>query len=131
MLSLLNLLAVQIAQFGSGLQPPVDNEYAPADAVTNSDSALNAMTKMISNVIAIATVLAGVFFIVYFLLAAYAWITSEGDSGKLAKARQQMIHGVIGLALVVAAYAIIGLVGSLVGLDILNPAEILSGLAPT
>ncbi len=128
------LLVVQIAQFGSGIQPPAEkNIYAPQEAVTDAtgETALNAMTTMISNVIAIGTVAAGIFFIIYFLLAAYAWLMSEGDSGKLQKARNQMIHAVIGLALVVGAYAIIGLIGSLVGLDILNPAKILKEVAPT
>jgi len=126
----ISFLAVQIAQFGSGLQPPVDNEYSPAAAATSGESALNAMSTMVSNVISIGTVMAGIFFIVYFLLAAYAWITSEGDSGKLEKARKQMIHAVIGLVIVVAAYAVVGLVGSLVGIDILRPAESLNQLVP-
>ena len=127
------LLVTQIAQFGSGLQPPTEkNIYSPPEVATDATgkTALNVMTTMISNVIAIATVAAGIFFIVHFLLAAYAWLMSEGDSGKLQKARNQMIHAVIGLALAVGAYAIIGLVGSLIGLDILNPAQLLSEVAP-
>jgi magnesium-transporting ATPase (P-type) len=126
---LLNLFVVQIAQFGSGLQPPSD-AYSKDSAVANGQAALNNMTQMISNVIGIATVLAAILFIIYFLMAAYAWITSEGDSGKLQKARNQMIHAIIGLVVLVSAYAIIGLVGSVVGIDILNPAEVLRELVP-
>lgn len=128
----LNLIAIQLSQFGSGLRPPTDSNYTPEEIVTSGsgDTALNAMTKIISNVVALATTLAGIFFIIYFLLAAYAWITSEGDSGKLKKARDQIIHAIIGLALVVATYAMVGFIGKLVGIDILNPARVLKSIAP-
>ena len=125
----LNLFAVQLAQFGSGLQPPSD-AWSKGSA-SGSTAALNNMTEMISSVITIATVVAAIFFIIYFLLAAFSWITSEGDSGKLTKARNQIIHAVIGLILVVTAYAIIGLIGSIVGIDILNPAAILQSVIPS
>jgi len=125
----LNTFSVQIAQFGSGLQPP-STAWSKGSA-TSSKSALNNMTDMISSVITIATVLAAIFFIIYFILAAFSWITSEGDSGKLQKARNQIIHATIGLVLVVSAYAIIGLIGSIVGINILNPATILQSIIPT
>jgi len=45
--------------------------------------------------------------IVFFLLAAYEWITSEGDSGKLEKARGRMINAVVGLVLLVGSFVIL------------------------
>ena len=121
-------MLVQIAQFGNGLQPATD-AYSQNSA-SSQDSALNNMTAMISNMLSIATVVAGIAFLFYFLLGAFGWITSEGDSGKLQKARNKMIHGAIGLVIVVTAYALIGLIGSIVGIDILNPGEALKKLIP-
>ena len=128
----ITLLTVQISQFGEGLKPPVNNQYSPEQAgqVGGGDAALNSMTAMISNILAIATAVAGIYFIVYFIMAAFSWITSEGDSGKLQKARNQMIQAIIGLALIVATYAVVGLVGHLIGIDILNPATVLKGVVP-
>ncbi len=84
-----------------------------------------------SNVIAIVTALASLMFIYYFIMAAISWINSGGDSGKLQTARNQMLNAVLGLVLLVASYAIVGLIGTLFGLDLLNPGKVLKGLVPT
>lgn len=110
------------AQFGS-FSPPTD-AYAPAsnsteDVLTSADNFLSVMFGLI-------TVVASVFFVVNFLTATLSWITSAGDSGKITKARDQMLQSVIGLVIVVASYGLIGLIGTMVGLNLLNPAGALS-----
>ena len=45
--------------------------------------------------------------IVYFLLGAFEWITSEGDSGKLEKARSKIMNAVIGLVILVSSFVIL------------------------
>lgn len=117
-----------IAQFGGGF----DTGNAPfTDGIETNEGALRNLELFISSVIGVLTVFATIFFIVYFLIAAVSWVTSGGDSGKLQSARERMLHGVIGLVIVVAAYGIIGLVGSIIGFDILNPAATLLEVAPT
>lgn len=117
-----------IAQFGGGF----DTQDAPfTEGIETNEGALSNLELFISNVIGVLTVFAAIFFVVYFLIAALSWVTSGGDSGKLQSARERMLHGVLGLILVVAAYGIIGLIGSIIGFDILNPAEKLLEIAPT
>lgn len=117
-----------IAQFGGGF----NTENAPfTDGIETNEGALTNLEAFISNVIGVLTVFATIFFVVYFLIAALSWVTSGGDSGKLQTARERMLHGVLGLIIVVAAYGIIGLIGSIIGFDILNPAELLLDIAPT
>ena len=58
-----------------------------------------------------------------FFYGAFRWITGGDDSAKIQKARDQMVQGVLGLIIMIAGYAIIGLIGEMVGIDILNPAE--------
>jgi len=118
----------QIAQFGDGFLPPFENAYTQ-----NADQGLNALSNLellISNVIGLVTTLGALIFIIYFLMAALSWITAGGDSSKLEKARGQMLHGVMGLILLVSTYAIIGLIGRIVGIDILNLGQQLSKLIP-
>lgn len=116
-----------IAQFGGGF----DTSNAPfTDGLETREGALNNLELFISNVVGVLTVFAAIFFIIYFLIAALTWVTSGGDSGKLQNARDRMLHGVLGLVIVVASYGIIGLVGSIIGFDLLSPAEKLLQVAP-
>ncbi len=117
----------QIANLGS-FEPPVENDFT-----RGSDSATTAFSNLeviISNVIGLMTVLAGLFFLFQFITAALSWVTSGGEKGKLEAARNKMLNAAIGLAIVVASYAIIGLVGRVVGLNLLEPAAMLEGLVP-
>ena len=63
-------------------------------------------------------------------MAGISWISAGGDSSKVADARMKIIQGVIGMIVIVASYAVIGLIGTIVGINILNPAQLLSQLVP-
>lgn len=84
----------------------------------------------LSDIIGLITALAALFFIVYAFLAAYQMVTAGGDSGKVTKAKDRLTWGVLGLVLIVATYSIIGLIGSLVGISILNPGELIQSIVP-
>lgn len=116
------------ANFGGGFQPPTK---AYSENSLTTDGVLSNLELFISNIIGFLTVLAGLFFIFYFILAAFNWVTAGGEQSKLQKARDQMINGVIGLILIVAAYGVIGLIGSVIGLDLLNPADQVRLILPT
>lgn len=117
------ILPTLIAQFGSFQSQSPLTEGAEADPGANIE-------LIISNVLGFFTIIGAVFFIIYFIIASMEWITSGGDSGKLTTARNKMLHGVLGLVILVAAYGIIGLIGSLVGVDLLRPAELLESIRP-
>lgn len=119
-----------LAQFGSGLQPIVENAYTEG-VIANNTNALTTLELFISNMLGLGTVVGSIIFIAYFLLGAISWIGAGGDSSKINKARDQMIQGAVGLIVLVAMYAIVGLIGTIVGLDILNPATVLYDLIPT
>lgn len=62
--------------------------------------------------------------IFYFIWAAFEWLTSAGEKGKLEAARNKMINAVIGLIILVSLYTIIGVVSDLffgTEFNILNP----------
>lgn len=117
------IIPTLIAQFGSF------QSQSPLTQGAEEDPGAN-LELILSNVIGFLTILGSVFFIVYFLIAAMEWISSGGDSGKLSNARNKMLHGILGLIILVSAYGIIGLIGTVIGIDILSPASLLDSITP-
>lgn len=122
------MLTLIAQQFGPGLSENSDF-FEGVDSASGTNAFSN-VEAMISNIIGLLTVLGGLFFVFFFVLAAFQWITAGGDSGKIEKARGQMTQGILGLVVMVASYGIIGLIGSIVGLKLLNPAATLQRLVP-
>ena len=107
---------------------PVTNSRAPADL--SEDAVLSTLELWISDIIGIITVLATLFFIVYAFIAFFNWITAGGDQGKIEKARDRLVWSTLGLILIVAAYSIVGLIGGIVGLELLNPGKMIQSVIP-
>jgi len=124
----------QAANFGGGFDPVSPLYGEPASSYSNtglSGSSLEGLESIVSTALGILTIVGAILFIVYFFLAGLKWLTAGGDSGKVQKARDEMVQGVLGLIVMVAAYGIIGLVGTILGLDILNPGQtVFTILAP-
>ena len=78
----------------------------------------------ISFLIGFLTVIAGLFFLFQMFLGALSWLNAGGNETNVANARNRIFQALIGLIIVVAAYAVIGLVGGLLGLDIFNPLSV-------
>jgi len=114
---------------GSGIADPGATFFGDSSGSDNA-GVVNNVSIFVSRVIGSLTVLAGLFFIVYFVIGAFRWVASGGDSGAIQKARDQMLQSAIGLVIVVAAYSVISLLGSVIGLDILDPATTIQSLIP-
>lgn len=91
-------------------------------------SSTGAIERLISNTLVVLTVVAGLAFTLYFLLGGLNWITAGGDKGKIDKARGMMTNGAIGLIVITVSYSIAWIVGKALGIDILEPGKIISGL---
>lgn len=111
----------QRANFGGGVEP-IGNQYGQ-NVTDSATAAVTDLETLISNGIGFLTIIAGLFFIFFFFLGALKWVTAGGDSGKVGKARDEMVQGVMGLVVIVAAYGIIGLIGRIIGLDLLRPGQ--------
>lgn len=86
---------------------------------------LSTTELIISNALTVLTIIGGIMFVLYFLLGGLTWITAGGQSDKIEKAKSMMTNGAIGLIVIVVSYSIVWIVGQVVGLDVLNPAETL------
>ncbi len=91
----------------------------------DGSGATSKLEGVISEFLAIITIVGSIALIFYFIIGTLNWITSNGDAGKIQKARDAMIQSVSGMVLVVAAYGVIGLIGNFLGLHILNPGTAL------
>jgi hypothetical protein len=125
------LTTIAQINFGDGLQPKQGTPFFPDNNDKYGVGALDSLENMVSFIIGVFTVLGGIFFIYYFVFGAFKWITAAGDSGQVQKARDQMTLGVVGLIVLIASYSIIGLIGTVIGLDLLNPAAQLGELRNT
>lgn len=120
-----------IAQFGDGFKVP-GSGFFKTDATVGEcgTKALTNFNDIISLIIGFLTVIAGLAFLLYFVFGGLQWALAGGDSGKVDSAKKQMTNGAIGLIIVIVAYGVIAVVGTVVGLDILNPGNMLSILNP-
>lgn len=88
------------------------------------------LNSFISTIIGVITVVAGLAFLLYFAIGGLKWITSSGEKAKSEEAKTELTQAAIGLIVVAVSYFIAGIVGGVVGLDILNPLKILTPLFP-
>ncbi|PWU23750.1 hypothetical protein C5B42_01845 [Candidatus Cerribacteria bacterium 'Amazon FNV 2010 28 9'] len=127
-------LIAQLNNIPLGQLKPASSAFAPVAGETNLVGAGNAagdqLSHFLSSFLGFLTTLAGLMFLIYFIFAALEWITAGGEKGKIEHARQQMVNAALGLIIVIAAYGIAGIIGGVLGIDILSPARILQSLKP-
>ena len=94
--------------------------------------ALQSFTGVISNIIGVLTIVAGIWFMFQFITAGISWISAGGNKESVAGAQSRMRNALIGMVVVVAAWAIVGLMGNLLGIDILiqDPGRLIEQLGP-
>lgn len=97
---------------------------------TSGTAALTQVTGAISSIIGFMTIVGSIWFMFQLLFGGYEWISSAGDTKKLATARQRIMHGFFGLVIIIAAWIILAVVGQFFGYDILvgNPGAIIQQL---
>jgi hypothetical protein len=100
---------------GDGLGPFGNMANEGPDATV----ALTNVTRLVSSIIGVITVAAGIYFLFAFLIGGFSWITSGGDKKKLEDARDRITNGIIGLVIVVAGISVLALVGQFFGWDML------------
>jgi len=72
------------------------------DSNTNASSAL----VLVQTVINIFLSIIGVLLLAYILYAGYNWMTAQGEEEKVSKAKDTIKRAIIGVIIIVAAYAI-------------------------
>ena len=127
---LLSFLTTLIAQnpLDGDITGPVEALNPLMEGVGSAATGGKPIEKFFSVMLGFFTVIGGLMFLTYFIFAALSWITGGGDKGKVDSAKTQMTNAAIGLAIILVSHAIIGIVGGVLGLNILQPVEVLSNL---
>lgn len=99
----------------------------PGSYQANADPG-SALETFFSNLLATFTIVGGITFLIYFVIGAFNYITAQGDREKVAKAQRYMSNGLIGLMIVILTWSLVGIVGSLFGIDILDLATLVGSL---
>ncbi|MDD2225394.1 MAG: hypothetical protein PHP97_04530 [Candidatus Shapirobacteria bacterium] len=89
-----------------------------SDSFTNLENLT--VNGMVSGAISLVLIVVSLVFFFILVIGGLKWITSGGDEKKVAAARAQITNALIGLVIVFAAWAIMKLIGSLFGIDILG-----------
>lgn len=100
--------------------------YEPPAGETGPAGAASAVELIISNVLVVLTIVAGIAFTLYFLIGALNWVTAGGKQDKVDKAKMYMTNGAVGLIIVAVSYSIAFIISKVLGIDILEPAEMIS-----
>lgn len=98
---------------------------------TDGSEAPGLFNNVISTSVAIISIIAAIWFIFVLITGATALISSEGDSKAVETAKKKVTTGLIGLVVVIAAIFLVDLVGTILGIDILNPAEFILNYDPS
>ena len=111
---------------GPGLGPFAQIPYT----VNDGTKALNDIASIVSSIVGIMTVAAGIWFLVQVLIGGFNWITSGGDKTKLETARHRITDAFVGLIVVVAGWAILAIAAMFFNVDFLltRPGETIQQL---
>jgi hypothetical protein len=75
----------------------------------------------LSIIFKVAGIVAGLFFIIKIIMAGFSYMSASGDEKKTATAFATIWQSIIGLVIVAGAFVIAGVIGNILGLDLLNP----------
>jgi hypothetical protein len=95
------------------------------DAATYAEATQNTLPQTIGRLIKIVLGFLGIILIVIVIYAGFLWMTAGGEPDGVKKAREWLTNAIIGLAIILSAYAITDfvikkLMGAATGVDIID-----------
>jgi ketopantoate hydroxymethyltransferase len=96
LLSFLPLVVLAQPNMGQGL-----NEFLNETGLSNAD-----LVVVIGRIVKIVISFLGLIAVVIIIIGGFKWMTSGGNEETIKKAKKLMINGIIGLVIIVLAYAI-------------------------
>jgi hypothetical protein len=99
--------------------------------ILTAEGFTNMLEAILSTIIGFLTILAGLYFMVNFIIGGLGWASAGGEMKKVEDARMRMTNAAVGLIIVVASLSIFYIVGTVLGIDILNIGESLRNLSPS
>ncbi len=79
---------------------------------------ISCLEPLVARLTAVASTLAGIFFLVMLIIGGIRYLTSGGDAKRTEAAKGTITMAFLGLLLIVAAYIILAILSSLTGFDL-------------
>ena len=114
------LLALDIGHF-EGLGPLGNISIFADPSVTASER----LVGLISSILALMTIAAGIYFLFRIINTSFKLITGGHDKQAIQDAQKQLSNAILGLLIVVLSYTLVGIVGLFLGFDILNLGQLI------
>ncbi len=95
----------------AGLDKSAGKVKAFTTQISSYQSGTFLQTK-VGQAIGVVLSFVGVLFLILMIYAGILWMTSQGNEQQVAKAKDMLINGIIGLIIVFAAYTITSFIGS-------------------
>lgn len=97
-------------------------------SLRSADEAPSIFANFISSAIGLVTLIAIIWFLFTFATGAVSIVTGAGDKNAMESAKKKIFSGVVGLAVSVLGLVIARLIGSLIGIDVLDFGTMFSKL---
>jgi cbb3-type cytochrome oxidase subunit 3 len=102
-IGLFNISLVQAGNLGDAFKKNLEDVAGPSGAGYKADAAPEAI---IGSIVQVALSFLGVIFLVLMVYGGFLWMTARGNEEQVAKAKNLITAAIIGLIIVLAAYAI-------------------------
>jgi len=122
----MNLLAQNPHNIGSPI-----NGIGPLGGPTATNNAFDTFNNVLTLAVGVITVIASIWFLFILITGALGVMSAGGDKGKIEENRQKLFTGIIGLIIIISALFIANIVGTVIGINILNPGGILESISGT
>ncbi|MCJ7804969.1 hypothetical protein MUP35_04550 [Patescibacteria group bacterium] len=88
------------------------------------------LATIMSNILGAMTIGAGIWFLFQTIIAGYNYMNAAGDKARIENAGRKLTNSLVGIAVVIAAYGLLALLGSFLGIEFLNFGKLFSFIAP-
>lgn len=85
---------------------------AYSSQAASNETARTTVINKVGGVVGIVLSFVGIIFLVLTIYAGIMWMTAQGDTGQVTKAKDLLINALIGLIIITAAYSITSFVGN-------------------
>ena len=89
------------------------NEILPL--IRQGGEGAGGISLVLSNLVILIYIVAGIVFVFWILWGAFQWITSGGEKEAVAAARSRIVNAIIGIILFAVAFAVIQILGIFTG----------------
>ena len=97
---------ITLSIFGT-IEPPINNK------VGGYDPSLSGFSVFLKNIIFLIFILAGLYALFNFIFAGFEFINAGGDSGKITQAWNKIWQSLLGLVIMIAAFAVAAIAGQI------------------